>query len=654
METNLKLCLLIGIVSIYSVALLNASEKPDPTHLDLVITLDKGGRTSSDEAASENEEYSARLGRIGAVTTTVARAIYYSKPLIASSSLINNLILALRNRKSPEALKELVELGQFGSQIEVTLHDIESSEQPGSHDFFIKKATEQVSGLKLIDKIKNDFMIYLTPKKDLTLMLPKSLDGKALGLAIDKLSQVEPITLEQTFAALYDTPVDEQSIENMFLPNNTVPKYIFLNGHGHYKGKLTGETDQKASIAGLDKQQYKKLLQFFNTINCKFLYVSSCFAGGQNLLTMHKANKDATKGVIFDLKKILYHIVIASLTDITASSETFITIPEHALALEVWPELTGESEEKQQQLLQEWGQLSLVQLDKFFLAIHNFIEAKGTLKEALLWVLSLAKAGKENICNLPTVFYPGSKSFAPEPIDPFDFITTKSQQEYFKEQRSQFGKDMSRYIPKVVGLKADILVYPTTIDMQIIIPGSVPSPIISMIPGKAIHIFKNIDVTKDEENKPSKTPMEFDAFIASLFGRLSVAPKAYLVKSLASLNYDESGISTSKNNETLNIENLAFKVERLETDAGQKILLTSVFKCLNDKSYYKATSTHNSDPKDSRTLFSIKPIKVMDTNRIDMIKWVKIEAQEASDTAHQISDFHDAIAKSIATYWTAS
>lgn len=65
--------------------------------------------------------------------------------------------------------------------------------------------------------------------------------------------------------------------------------------------------------------QYREFLNFFNSLNCQFLYVHSCFAGGKNILNLLKKDIDEEQK-IFDITSINYIVAMGATTDTEMTS----------------------------------------------------------------------------------------------------------------------------------------------------------------------------------------------------------------------------------------------------------------------------------------------------------------------------------------------
>jgi len=107
-------------------------------------------------------------------------------------------------------------------------------------------------------------------------------------------------------------------LNSMLSDDSSIEKYVALWGHGR-QGSLIVNNGvacvENARIAGMEGQDYKKLLERFNKWNVKALYLKSCYSGGLN---MH----------IYDeiLTGLQFFIITSSCGDVTVSFEPFLQI----------------------------------------------------------------------------------------------------------------------------------------------------------------------------------------------------------------------------------------------------------------------------------------------------------------------------------------
>jgi len=495
-----------------------ASKAPQD-HLDLVILIDK----SPGKLGMPEEAQAAQTGdRIRSMTMTLADAIQSGVPILASGHLLNNVILYARDPNSTEVIqdrthfREVFKTRSWGNIDESSIRYVSTYISP------------------LIDKIKNFYHIYL-PKNvakdsNFVLLLPKTMNPGEVGFNPNNIELTSYNDLENIFKKRYKPPFNEnlitepniiKNLEALFSSTNVLPKRIYLSGHGSH-GQI---------IANLNKKEYQDLLKLFNTIHCQFLLVNSCYAGGKNLVDMHKLNTEEQKILFSGIKEEPQFIIsIESITDQPTTA----------------------------------APLGQAHFDKFFDTLNRYFTAWGKEKPKLKEVFKFF-VSDANLFNMPSIRYPGIQDFfRPAYVDDnVDIITLVSQRAHILEQKLK-GKEI---MPITFGEKKCLLIYPPIVEVPItitLLATNDPICFVSMISGRAIHIIKKLTA-------PNMNLLEV---VAGLIGITGKSPKAYFIQELECLNYTGSNISENNKSELLKIKNFALMAEQV---SEKNLNLTTVF-----------------------------------------------------------------------------
>lgn len=157
----------------------------------------------------------------------------------------------------------------------------------------------------------NDWYCYGHKTAPLLLLIPKKYIAQFL-LENENLSIPEQLRLcgfdtsnIQAFATLLpdtvlsyikdqgplDRNIKASDIESLFLkPTQLAMPYapswnIYLDGHGHVLNGVDGKT---ANIAGLHENEFYELLKIFQRMKTSFLFYSTCYSAGQNLIKVQQ------------------------------------------------------------------------------------------------------------------------------------------------------------------------------------------------------------------------------------------------------------------------------------------------------------------------------------------------------------------------------
>lgn len=278
-------------------------------------------------------------------------------------------------------------------------------------------------------------------------------------------------------------PINVDLLKNI-LQNTDVRKRIFLTGHGQFAGKLIEERllqQEKpifpAEVANLKISDYKNLLNHLNKIGTDFLYVVSCNAGGNNLLEVFREQEmDITK----DISQLNYYLTIGALTDEVAKTYKY-------------------------------------DFNKFFNTLNDFFEKKITTDTVFNKLISALKTDHW-IGNMPSVRFPGKLHYLKVTGD---FGKKAEVITYAKATASKLEKK-----PIIIqeGPEA-ILLYPMKLEVPLDIKATKIPQLISMIPGSAFHLLKELNAQN----------FSIEQIITSFFEPVTIAsPKVFLIEKIVS------------------------------------------------------------------------------------------------------------------------
>ena len=393
--------------------------KPEERHADFVIIFEEGGADSHLQQFILDEENTG-----DAVIDDLMYCIENRIPAIVSSVVLFSVLAA----------------GQHSNSTEPLMESLINPDQ---------KITKKEAVNQGISILKKDWSVRINKAKDFTILIPNDSPYGAsltsLGLIqrsfdnfwdIIKTYQLPPNT-----ATMYETSINIQNFANLFDRSSLIRKRFYATGHGTSQA-VTAD----AYIAGMNRNQYRALLELLNNLHTDFLAVSSCFAGGVNLEEMHK-DLVTINQQLFSITSLNYILAINATTD--AETET------------------GED------------------IETFFENLDKYFKTQKLiyLKQAL----DALRSSRENVASIR---FPGSNSlFRPFSFDKYTQILTVAELKKYALQAKQKEKPIS---PLMVG--ETILLYPALIEIPIkLVGGVLPSRFISMINGNAIHIFQEIE-----------------------------------------------------------------------------------------------------------------------------------------------------------------
>lgn len=361
----------------------------------------------------------------------------------------------------------------------------------------------------------NDWLVYEDTTKSFCIAFPKDYIADIpflsyVGINDKQVKRIPPSALNsyaQKSLPLISFSINISHLKALFI-NPYARKRIFLNGHGLYSSELLSSFVKKtahlssyffnkAIIASLSSEQYLDFLTFLNSQGTDFVYVRSCYAGGYSLLLYQKLDELITKA------PLSYFLTIGVSTDTETSSGTF----------------------KDRTNFQD-----------FFKNINNFFEptSKDTVSlETIVGSLSSAKL----LTNIPSVRFPGRINYfkALNINNETEIITyakavahtLKMEPATKSHQPALIKKEIQ---PFDIHNKTAILVYPLYVAAPLHISGTLPSTIISMIPGHAFHMFTEIKA-------------EIMHQLTELFLNIeSISEKVFFIEKFEVADYTNSGL----------------------------------------------------------------------------------------------------------------
>lgn len=262
--------------------------------LHLMILLDEGGVDTS-------EAFNAAIGKPSPMVRQLGDGLDQKIPMIVSTPLLFDFIISCEKSlpKSPYLFLSLEKLDIGEQKIKLIQWKHALKFDPPRYSFEAYKEYREKSRMGWLDRKlltlledPNKWRVYECATKDFVILLPvkyfcfrscfesakvlheiRSRDIKNHFVSQDSTQQLSAV---QEYAFKQFNIQNFAKLFNMAQP--LCPKNIYLAGHGS-----SGE-----SIAGISIEKYKELLRLFSKIDVQFLYVTSCFAGGVNLLKGHE------------------------------------------------------------------------------------------------------------------------------------------------------------------------------------------------------------------------------------------------------------------------------------------------------------------------------------------------------------------------------
>ena len=392
--------------------------KPKERHADFVIIFEEGGADSHLQQFISDEENTG-----DAVIDDLMYCIEGSIPVIVSSVVLFSVLAASQHSKSSEPL-------------------MESLINPD------QKITKKEAVNQGISILKKDWSVRINKAKDFTILIP---NDSPYGASLTSLGLIErsfdnfwdiikTYQLPPNTATMYETSINIQNFANLFDRSSLIRKRFYATGHGTSQA-VTAD----AYIAGMNRNQYRALLELLNNLHTDFLAVSSCFAGGVNLEEMHK-DLVAINQQLFSTTSLNYILAINATTD----TETE----------------TGED------------------IETFFENLDIYFKT-----QKLIYLKQAIDALRSSRANIASIRFPGSNSlFRAMALHKSIQTLTVTELKKYKLQNLQQGKSI---IPLEV--RETVLLYPAIIEIPLLLGGGIRlSHFISMINGNAIHVFNEI------------------------------------------------------------------------------------------------------------------------------------------------------------------
>lgn len=396
---------------------------------------------------------------------------------------------------------------------------------------------------KIVDSFKksfDDWFVYKTESSDLYVLIPKKyltrkraeidvdglekaikskgykLDNVLRGFDIWHLTEIKKFEDVEPTAWLQQSELNVENLKSLFVAKKDDvfgAWNIYLTGHGTiskaineilfsvsssqqtkestlsasslYQTKTLKESSfEDVSLAGMNLNQFRSLLQFFNDkISTNFLFYSTCEAGGSNRILPFIVNLMNSQGAVTGTKKPNFVVGIGAISD-TSTSFSFAAWKWCVSCLD-----KKESEEC------DPGNNSMDH-KRFFELLHEYSKNEGTrptifndqeLQKILISVSPRNTASYDPwaIAGLPQIMFPGSDIFTAINIYGNVGIITNviAKQQTLDKKPIIIGKD-----------KEAILLYPDTITGELNIKSEKPVSIISMIPFATFHRIENLVV----------------------------------------------------------------------------------------------------------------------------------------------------------------
>lgn len=276
--------------------------------------------------------------KLGAVTKTLCIAVQQHCPILVSEHILQNMLWA---RKSLDTLNKTgkTEWANIPQNVKSLTGDPENW----------RRDEELLYGC--INKLTSYYDIYRTGNNDLpidipyaqpynlVLLLPKQMDVDTQEGAFSTTQNITSARIAAPSSIPFNmnifarvppdyctNPVDpipnlvrahEKLVSNirwrsLFSPTRTdLNTCVYLVGHG---------SSDKANplVANMTPDLYSSFLTSLSLINCKFYFMSSCYAGGK-LTLAHEMSAIQNKDETFHMEQRDFYIAVASVTDIPAS-----------------------------------------------------------------------------------------------------------------------------------------------------------------------------------------------------------------------------------------------------------------------------------------------------------------------------------------------
>lgn len=360
----------------------------------------------------------------------------------------------------------------------------------------------------------SDWMIYGDNTKSFVVAFPKDYSADLplsyVGINDKKVKYIPSLDFnkyaEKSLPLVYFS-INTDNLKALFV-NPYARKRIYLCGHGLYSPELLSSfvkkaihissySTGKATVASLSSDQYLSFLTFLNSQGTDLVYVSSCYAGGYNLLLYQKLDELITK------IPLSYFLLIGATTD--AAISVFMT------------------------------EDNIINFQDFFKNIDSFFEPSSKTPASLE---AIVQSFKYDPTSIPSVRFPGS-------IDYFKALNINNKIEIITYAKAlahtlKIEPANRSYQPAMVKKeiqpfdikdKRAVLIYPLYVATPLYIHEGIFTPsLISMVPGNTFHILKQVKIGGMSQLYQLFLQME------------SISEKVFMIEKLETKSYSHSGL----------------------------------------------------------------------------------------------------------------
>lgn len=170
----------------------------------------------------------------------------------------------------------------------------------------------------IVREFLDKYLFFQTQNNNFVVLIPRQTEKSVIGIN-KNLTAVN----YQNFKSQPNFEIALDEFRSIFEDNDThaIPqKYIYLSGHGT---PATWNT-KSPSIAHLRLDQYKEFIDILDQIHCKLLFVSSCYAAGINMVSVHQNLVHS------------FPIILGNLTDSFSSFYPTINFKNYFSTLNAW------------------------------------------------------------------------------------------------------------------------------------------------------------------------------------------------------------------------------------------------------------------------------------------------------------------------------
>lgn len=498
--------LLFCCISFTPIRLLGTSNNPA---INYVVALDEGGALNSKlDGFSYGEVVDAHKGALGPITYNVARALQQNIIVITPTPIARNIftisgdplteeriqwwdtyvthnLITYCPEKNCPSFKKNMWLDDSKEHLEAAIQQSlpKNSGIEKSRNFLITT---------LMPHVEKNYAFYLSQNHHFTIFIPLNASLVDAGFSQQSVHRVSYQDFMHATADQETTKITVGELAGIWDKNNRIAKHIFLSGHGHYDPQVYGEKPsggKRLRYAGLVLEQYQQFLNLLASINCKSLFVFTCFSGGSSIAAMHQTSANELGKILFELQAINYPILLGATSDNALFAYN-----------------TFENTKNQ------------IDYMHYFSCIHRYTK-NGVHGDLVCAVKSLQV--DRLITNTPSIRSPGANNlFRAISTDPGIKILTVTDQKIWRIDKKTKNNAMT--LPS--GTKNAFLYYPTIVTIPInVTENSSQSPLfIAMTQGKCLHTFKKIDASH----------IGLRSAIRNILGVIPPHPKAMYIQEL--------------------------------------------------------------------------------------------------------------------------